>query len=112
MIPPRQRESASSMVRPARARVAPPLQGKMSQPTPVPPAPGVRADLGDAKLVSGMRTQCILRHKLLGNLASEAHLDAAGDIDLGQFLLLEFRVVHELPCSRVRDRHVRCRTAN
>ena len=43
------------------------------------------------------RTQCILRHKLLSNLAGEASLDAAGDIDLGQLPLLKFRAVQKLP---------------
>ena len=43
-----------------------------------------------------MRAQCILRHKLFCYLASETNLDPAGDIDLSQFLLLEFRVVREL----------------
>ena len=56
--------------------------------------------------------QGILCHKLPSNLATEAHLDFTGDIDLGQFLLLELRVLHESPEPHVRDRHVRYRIAN
>ena len=57
-----------------------------------------RADLRNAEFIPGMRTQCIFCHKLLGHLASEAYLNAAADIHLGQFLLLKFRVGHELSC--------------
>jgi len=42
-----------------------------------------------------MGTQCVLRHQLVGNLAGQVNFNAAFDIDLGEFFMLERSILGE-----------------
>jgi hypothetical protein len=62
------------------------------------PTANVAADvseLGNPKFIARTGTQCVLRHQLVGNLAGQVNFNAAFDIVLSEFFMLERSILSE-----------------